>query len=110
MNKTKFSKRQVANVLRDAAKNIELYGWVRGKLGSFKQGFCAIGSINPQTNYGNVSKFMNDLNAVCIDTVEKRLLSGSKLYDYNDYEARDEKDVIKLFRRTAYELDHGSSL
>ena len=108
------SKRTVANTLRKSAKLIETHGWLKGRLGNSDIGFCAVGALRC------ASDFNSDGNRIYVPArelmdVAAKMATGSNnksydLIDFNDLHAKSEKQVIRLFRKAASDLDHGAPL
>ena len=95
-----MNKRKAAKILRNAAKTIETYGWVKGRLGNENIGFCTIGAI--YHNHGAYS----DQCDTAIDALQ-RVLCDSDVASWNDRIAKDSKEVTRAMRKTANALEHG---
>jgi hypothetical protein len=100
------SKRKAANLLRKTAKLLEDKGWAQLTWGNDTSGYCAIGGLRMvQFNYPYSAS--SDPNYQLARKALRTVLGGVDVIAWNDTPGRTAEEVIKLFRKTAAELDHG---
>lgn len=101
----KPSKRKAAKLLRIGAKNIETYGWVKGRFGSSTSGgYCALGSFGFGRGNSEGFTFSDQWLAEC---ALAETVPGGDVVDFNDRMATTKEEVTKLMRKTARLLEHG---
>lgn len=90
-----FSKRDISRavkVLKNARKLIIEYGWVQGRSGNIKYGFCAYGAMSASTK----SSYLLDLARGIFEGVIK---NSDNTISWNDSPSRRKKAVIAAFDR-----------
>lgn len=109
----KIVKRQVAKVLREAAKTIDKYGLHKGWFGSEEMGFCAIGSISYAAHGRSTHVTADGIDFYAREAFRKRLDAAYGrlgISRFNDEDSTTKDDIAGLMRRTARELEHGGEL
>lgn len=82
------------DVLRKAARLIEKYGLAKGRHGSKREGFCAIGAVDAATPDGlGYSAAMTRLY--------RHLGHGVGIAEWNDTPGRTKEEVLQALRRAA---------
>lgn len=92
---------QAGQIIRQAAKTIEKYGWIQGAAGSHAHGFCILGAINiQQSMLGNVAAqmFFDWLKGIIGDEY-------AHIPHWNDHRDRTKEEVLKYMFKFADEFD-----
>lgn len=80
------------DVLREAAKVIEKYGWHQNDYGNESQGFCAIGALSKAGPLADID--------TAIRALQKHVRRLS-IADWNDKPGRTKEEVLKALRGAA---------
>lgn len=114
MIKERYSKREIANHYRKAAKLLEDKGWCVGttkeKTRGGSESYCAIGALGEVVGGNHRLYGVLDSNRKVgrAPALELRLTGRCSLLGFND-RARNCDEVTSLFRKIARALDHGAN-
>lgn len=96
----------VKEMLLKGAKFLETHKWHRGSMFQDKNkeictidkacSYCAIGAIAKANNISYVNQVYNNLNYF--------IVSPGLILEFNDYRARDKREVVRFLRRLAKQL------
>lgn len=110
---TKGTKRGAAKILRKAAKLLEK-GWTQGNFVRFTRdadgndsaaAYCAIGALHAADS-GNPYYDQYSLDASLARKALRTAIGGGIIV-WNDAGGRTKSEVVKAFRKTARDLEHG---
>lgn len=108
---------RTAEDLKAAVRLLEKYGWIQGRLGGAKTGFCSIGAINAATsrNYFAADdkrfdpvQFVYRHRAACRALIEAAEIPFGQVADWNDDPERTKDEVLEAFRRAIEAEEAGS--
>lgn len=119
----KLNCKLTASVLREAANNLDTYGWIKGSYGGTDGGFCAMGSIGHILSKNGikdcydghpVSLFLSTkfpgIIAKASQAVKPGTLTAKSIIDFNDHIAGSKQVVQKFFRTLARAVEHGGKV
>jgi hypothetical protein len=101
-----------ARLIEEAIDNIKTYGWVRGKLGNKKLGFCAVGAMITQSSFAqgrlpNILILAMETLGNLVRTKNPNMPTYGRLHDrgdiatYNNLVAKSAEDVIDVMMEAA---------
>jgi hypothetical protein len=122
MSEHKFSKRSVAKALRDTARVIEKYGFVKYVFGNENSGFCTLGAMRHAVpfrcdlpgEYDRSSDFRFVVRKQIQVALHKAFNTDSPNVTHiptnNDRDGTTRDDILRALRREAAALEHGGEL
>lgn len=105
----KITKRSVAKFLREAARTLDVFGWIQGRAGNYAVGFCAIGALCDVGNNPKIPYCQSHAERALRSRIPKMYAGISSIADWNDSHGRTKSQVTSLLRKTARELEHGGA-
>lgn len=100
---TFYDKTKVADMLDDAADNLERNGWTQGALQEHDGRRCAMGALGAVRCTGNEASLIaiGAMSYLAIEVGATYDLPDVAIAEWNDAEGRTEQDVLDAMRRAA---------